>query len=240
MPLSHLHFFHPSIRIAPHLPEWLAAVRDDLRATAEWRDCEFHLRSYDDQCAFDVPTAVDHVNRHLGPVVVIRKVQAALLDRFRRNVQRRVSIYVLEPLNSGDLRRACETARVAFENGEPHLSTRELIAYLTIRKLERLGKWGGTALNKNFLWAEDIPNGGFPKVLCDTRKILEVADALFNAGLLTRKKSEGKWKYALGPKATVQPILESRGFAICPLMEKFFSKDNAFESAMLLDYKEDS
>jgi hypothetical protein len=58
----------------------------------------------------------------------------------------------------------------------------------------------------------DIPNGGFPNEISDRREIAQVADAMFNDGILVGKKSEGKMKYALGDKATIEQILEDKSF----------------------------
>ena len=139
----------------------------------------------------------------------IQKVQAGLLARFRGAVQREVAVYPIEPKCSMDIRLACEEARRGYEDGEPRIPLFELIAYLIIAKLARYDMWGGTALNKNLMWAEDLPNGGFPKGICTKRDILQVADSLFNARLLIRKTSKGKLKYGLGDKRTIQPILDS-------------------------------
>jgi hypothetical protein len=238
MPLPHLHVFHPAIRVAPHLPEWLGSVEGLLRADATWDGCTFHRLVFDEQAAFDVPTAVDFVNRSRGPVIVIQKVQARLLDRFRSMVQRRVSIYPLSPSCAEDIWQACESARQAFEDGDPRISLRELIAYLIIRKLERQGKWGGTALNKNFLGADDLPKGGFPKECSNTREILQVADVLYNASVLSGKLGDGQTKYALGPVQIVQPILDSRAFEGIRSLQNYFSRDRIFVSADLLDYND--
>ena len=71
---------------------------------------------------------------------------------------------------------------------------------------------GWRALKKTFLWASDLPRGGFPKEFCTDRDIQEVANVLYNANLLTRKKSRSELKYALGAKSIIQPILDSKSF----------------------------
>ena len=113
-----------------------------------------------------------------------------------------------------------------------------MIAYLIIRKLERLGKWGGTALNKEFLGVDDLPNGGFPKECSNTREILEIADKLSSMDILSRKLGDRQWKYALGPKEIVQPILDSRAFEGMPKLQNYFNRGQVFVSARYLDYND--
>ena len=110
-------------------------------------------------------------------------------------MQRRVSIYSLEPLCDADIWQACEEARLAYLDGQPRIPRRELVAYLIVRKLRQLDKWGGAASYKSFLWEDDLPNGGFPEEAGGARSVKDVADALCNAGVLVRKNSEGSWKY---------------------------------------------
>ncbi|MFN0055291.1 MAG: hypothetical protein ACKV0T_24360 [Planctomycetales bacterium] len=238
MPLPHLHLFHPPMQVAPLLPEWLASVEDLLRSDANWDGCEFHRLIYDGQAAFDVPTAFDRVNRFRGPVIVIQKVQARLVARFQRLTQRRISLYSLAPLCPEDIWLACETARLAFEDGAPRIPVRELIAFLIVRKLETKSMWGGSAMNKSFLWADDLPKGGFPKDCADAREILQTADVLFNAGILSRKLSEGSWKYALGAKDAVHSILDAKAFDGFPKLQNYFAKSRSFVPAQLFDYND--
>jgi hypothetical protein len=217
---------------------WIAALEAVLRDDAKWDGCQFHRRAYNDQAHFDVPTAADIVNRNRGPVIVIQKVQPKVLVRFTNVMQRRVSIYPITPRNEIDIWNACEVAFQAYQDGEPRIPSRELIAYLILRKLERQDKWGGGALNKAFLWASDLPKGGFPKEVLDKRDILDVAHTLHGRGLLDRKQSENEWKYALGPKPVVQPILDSREFAGWPQLQTYFNNSPSLVSAKLLDFNE--
>lgn len=240
MALPHLHILHPARSRAPHLTEWLAEVEDVLRSDPIWDSCRLHRTECNVQAGFDVPTFYDRVMRTMGPIIVIEKVQAPLLERLKQMVGRRISVYPIEPQCSEDIWQQCEVARMGFEDGEPRIPQRELIAFLIVRKLERLKRWGGTSLNKNFLWAHDLPNGGFPKDECTPREILDVADALVNAGVLSpySKVSKGETKYALGPPETVARILESKAFAGHRKLQKYFDRSRKYVPANLLDYDE--
>jgi hypothetical protein len=238
MPLPHLHLYHPPPCRAGYLLGWIAEVEEALHGDANWDGCAFRRVAYDAQAGFNLATEVDLVRRNLGPAIFIQKVQSHLLTRFREILRRDISVYVISATCPEDILGACEEARRAYEDGEPRIPSRELIAYLILAKLARHGMWGGTSLNKNFLQASDLPKGGFPKDVVNDRDIQGVADALYNAGLLTGKTSGGRMKYALGEKATVQTILDNRHFASVPQLRKYFERSPKQVSARLLSYNE--
>jgi hypothetical protein len=238
MPLPHLHILHPPALRFPHLLVWLADVENVLRTDANWDGCELHRTECTLEARFNVPTLCESVSRALGPVVVIQKVQAGLLDQFKKKMCRRASVYAISPQGPEDIWQACEVARMGFEDGEPRISQREVIAYLIVRKLERQKMWGGVALNKNFLWQDDLPKGGFPKDLCDAREILEVADVLATADILSRKTSQGEMKYALGTHEVVWQILSAKAFEGHLKLQNYFNKSRKYVPSSLLDYEE--
>ncbi|MEX2287963.1 MAG: hypothetical protein WD648_12790 [Planctomycetaceae bacterium] len=242
MPLPHLHLYLPARSIAAYLLEWLADVENALHGDANWDGCQFFREHYNLQAGFDVPTAVGNVRRNPGPVIFVQKVQTRPFNRFRDIVRRDVSVYRIFPSSAEDILAACEQARLAYEDGEPRIPLRELIAYLIIAKLARMDMWGGSALNKNFLWAHDLPHGGFPKDVVDNRSVMEVADHLCNTsvGVLNRKPSENEMKYALGPKSIIDPILELRHFESIPELRKYFERSKTYVSARLLNYNTDA
>jgi hypothetical protein len=61
---------------------------------------------------------------------------------------------------------------------------------------------------------------------------------LIAADVLTRKKSKRSWKYALGDKAIIQAILDSKAFGNNRVLQNYFGRDNALISARLLEYNE--
>ena len=242
MPLPHLYLYHPpeSLPANAYLVEWLGEVQGLLLSDVNWDGCQWRRVPYDSQAGFNIATEVQRVRDNPGPVIFIQKVQARLFNRFREIMSRTVSVYSINPASSEEIYAACEQARLAFEDGEPRISLRELISYLIIAKLARQDKWGGTALNKNFLWKSDLPKGGFPKDLCSDREILEAVNVLWNEGLLTAKKSEGERKYALGAKNIIQPILDSKSFpGEMRSLRNYFDRSSRQAPARLLSYNED-
>jgi hypothetical protein len=239
VPLPHLHILHPRENRFSGITALLASVEQMLAADANWDHCAIRRAEYDEQAAFDVPTQCDLIRRSPGPVILIQNVQARLRDRLANMLDRQTVVYTLNVVVAEDLWLLCETARLAYEDGEPRIHLRELIGYLIVRKLERQGKWGGTSLNKAFLWSENLPKGGFPKDILDKRDIFNVATELERFGVLTSKTSNGQKKYALGSKQIVQPILDTKSFVSCPQLYPFFRRDARLVTARQLDYDDE-
>lgn len=238
MPLPHLYILHPPENRLPGIASWLAKVEQLLKADASWDGCLLHQGEYDDQASIDVHREVTRVTKQPGPVIMVQKVQTRQYDMLKQRLSRRALVYLVNVMDSTQLFSACEEAKRSYENGEPSIPLRELIAYLIIRKLDRQGKWGGVALNKNFLWREDLPKGGFPGDIVNKRDIFDTAEALLREGVLTDKTSEGEQKLALGPRNIVAPILQYKCFTAVPRMAKFFNKSNKLVPAYWLDWSE--
>ena len=171
MSLPHLHLYHPAHTVHGSILAWIADVEEVLRSEAAWRMCQLSRVAYTDQGSFHVGTEVDRVRRMPGPVIFLQNVQRAPFERFRGILGREFAVYTILPSSSADILEACEEARRGYEDGEPRIPIRELIAYLIVAKLARMDKWGGTATNKAFLWASDLPKGGFPKDIVDSERL---------------------------------------------------------------------
>ncbi|HUY93033.1 MAG TPA: hypothetical protein VMV10_30165 [Pirellulales bacterium] len=236
MPLPHLHIMHPSASSLHCVEQWIAELEQALRSDPGWDGCVFHRHTYNSQAAFDVPTVLDLVRRSPGPVIMLQRVQHRLFQRLHGALRRCSSVYLLNALCVEDLWQSCEAARIAYDAGEPLIPHRELVAYLVLRKLERLGKWGGKAKNKDFLWAADLANGGFPKDCVNARDVNDVACQLLRVGLLDSKTSNGKRKYALGEKSTVKRIFDTRSLESVGELHKFFANSRCLVSVRLMDY----
>lgn len=241
MPLPFLHIFHPRESRLPNIGKWLAEVCALLKSDAAWDGCIVRVVEYDLQASFDVPTQSDLIKRHVGPIILIEKVQHAVRDRLERLLNRCTCLYCVTVSCSEDIYQACETARQGYEDGEPRIPEREVLGYLIIRKLAAMDRWGGTSLNKSFLWSELLPKGGFPKALCDRRTILDIAEQLVRLDVLTKKISSGQTKYALAKKNLVQPILDTKSFAAHPRyreLRAFFERNPRRVSVRELDYND--
>jgi hypothetical protein len=237
MPVPYLHIYHPAPSRAPHIIGWIAEVEDALRADANWTGCQFSRRQYTEQAGFNVGTEVEYIRKRPGPVIFLQKVQRPPHSKFRAVMEREILIHPLfAPTCPEDILEACEHVRLGHEHGEPHIPLRELIAYLILAKLERLGKWGGTALNKSFLWSGNLAKGGFPKDIVAVGDVNEVADFLCAKSVLSQKLSDGQRKFALGSKDVVQPVLDTKNFDTLPHLKPFFEKSRTTVSARYLSY----
>lgn len=241
MPLPFLHIFHPHESRLPGIGAWLAEVCALLKQEPNWDSCVIRVVEYDLQAGFNVATQSDLVKRNVGPVILIEKVQGSLRDHLEKLINRVTCLYCVPVSCSEDIYETCETARREFEDGQPRIPEREVIGYLIVRKLAKLDRWGGASLNKNFLWSDDLPNGGFPKELCDRRAILDIAERLVQLEILTKKISSGRPKLALSKKPLVQPILDTKSFSAHPCyrdLRKFFERNPRRISVRFLDYNE--
>ncbi len=226
MPLPRIYIYHPPETLPgyEHLVRWLAQVRQLMLADAKWDGCEVIPVRLDEQLGFNVANEVRRLKNNPGPVVFVHKVQRGRYRSFAKKLQRDVNVYSAEMATSAsDVFDKCEEALAVYEGGEPRISKRELVAYLIIAKLARGGHWAGGAKYKAYLWADDLPKGGFPKS-ASKGEVLDAADVLFNAGLVRKKVSGGKRKYGLAEKTVIQPILDNRSFEGNQKMEKWFQR----------------
>ena len=238
MPVPHLHIIHPREDRLPGITAWLASLSKRLKSSADWDGCQVHTHPLDQQASFNMPTVADHVERSLGPVLLIEKFQRKLRDQLVNRIGHRAVVQAVAVYDSDTLWEACDAVRKAYNAGEPLTGVREVIAFLIIAKLERGKYWGGGSLNKAFLWANDLPKGGFPKDIATDREIIDVAAALVREGILTSKKSKAKSKYALGDKAVIKQIVNSKQFPDSASLRKFFDKSPRLSSARLIEYNE--
>lgn len=237
MPLPWLYILHPQERYLPGITKWLTEVDARVKADPSWDGCVIKPLEYDDQAGFYVPTVVGLVKRRPGPVILIQKVRRSLRERLEAILRRSARVLCVPVSNTDDLWMVFQEARQSYEDGEPRISRREVVAYLIVRKLAALHKWGGKSSNKAFLWSEDLPKGSFPKDIATDREIIDIANMLAREGVLVTKQSQGKPKYGLADKSVVQPILDTRSFASCRRLKKFFEKDPIRVSSRRLDFK---
>jgi hypothetical protein len=242
MPLLNLHILHPPESRIPGISAWMAEVQTLVSNDAKWDGCKIRRSEYDSQGSFIVATEGDLIRRNPGPVVVIQKIQAKLREKLVAMLPRDICVYHVPVTCAEDFWQAIETARAAYEDGEPKIPLREAIAYLILKKLERHDYWGGGSANKAFLWTANLPKGGFPHDIVDQQMVLAVAIELERVGLLQSKNSCGQRKIALGQKSVVQPILDQKSFRVLlpdvhRKLVKFFEGDNQRVSIRVLDFK---
>lgn len=241
MPVPILHIFCPREERLPGIGQWRADLAALFKGDVTWNNCVVRVVEYDAQAAFDVPTESDFIRRNPGPIILLQKVQKRYRERLDAFVGRTVSVHVTEVTCVEDLWQICDIARLQYEGGEPKVPLREALAYLIVRKLERLGKWGGTSLNKNFLRSPDLPKGGFPKDILVPSEILDIAEQLVRFNVLTAKTGDNERKYALAGVELVQSILDTKSFASHPEhfgLRNFFERDSTRVTVRTLDYKD--
>lgn len=106
-------------------------------------------------------------------------------------------------------------------------------AVLIVRKLEAGHYWGGNA--KGYMYADVLAKGrGVPDQFADI--VAHVAHVLLLKGVLIRKPSQGRAKYALNPKrkSEVYAIVEAAAFHN-EALRRLLNKDPKEVSARIID-----
>ena len=234
MPPPKIFLYHPPFERMPHLPGWFADVETLMRDEAYFDSCEVERIPLNDQLGFDLSNETRRIMENPMPAIFVGKVQKQLFSFLIARTQRKAMLYTLiSPTDSADVLSAVEEACKEFDGGEPKIFKRELVAYLVVAKLDRGKFWAGTAKNKEFLWADDIPNGGFPREVTKG-EVKDAVDILHRCGVLEKKA--GKPKYGLGEKGLVQQILDSKSFAsVDDRITNWLQRKPARVSAKLLE-----
>lgn len=225
MPVPRVYILHPREDRLPGILGWLAEAEGCALKQPEWDGCRFVRIEYDAKASFDVPTISDRIRREPGPVILIQKVQHKTRSRLEAIVGRVADVTCAAIADGTEAWGLIEAARQGYEDGQPHIPLLEMLAYKIVRKLATMDMWGGLSKNKDFLWEEDLPSGGFPSQWADRRQILDVADVLRREGVLNVKTSQGQSKYALGDKKMVQAILDTKAFKGVPSLRAFFERN---------------
>jgi hypothetical protein len=206
-----LYVVHQCVTRAPFLEGWVdeawAVVKDEL-PSGPWVLKKIPADLYN---IFDAKDVHSLVARDMGPVVIVGSIKESSIAALReRLMMSRVIMPCAQPAQSTDLYECFRGTCDAHVTGDPQLTARLVTALLIVRKLESRKHWGGTSLNKNFLWMYNLPKGGFPKELQPL--VAEVANQLLIKGLLTSKRSRRHTKVALNPdrRGDVYAFIEMR------------------------------
>tara|TARA_R110002111_G_scaffold177181_2_gene243222 strand:- start:6224 stop:6952 length:729 start_codon:yes stop_codon:yes gene_type:complete len=226
MTIPCIYIYHPPETRSDyaHINHQLAKLDSLMNQNPNWDNCDVITIPLDDQLGFDVANEVRRIKEKPGPIIFIYKYQRKLYTKLSDKLCRVVNVYSIEkPTCEANILEMCNQAADAHRAGEPRIPKRELIAFCIIAKLARGDYWAGESMNKAFLYKEDLPKGGFPSFISKS-DVFNAADALFNAELLKRKSSNGKLKYGLSNKSTIQPIIDNRSFSGNRKMIKWFQK----------------
>ncbi len=134
--------------------------------------------------------------------------------------------------DSDGLFSALDQACNLFHAGEPTLPRRHVVALLVLAKLVKEQKWGGK--NKNYMWASDLAKGRGVDEIYDG-DAQDVAAELERFGLLQKKRSQGRQKFAGNPRSlkAIASALEELAFE--GDLQAIFDRDDRLVSARELD-----
>jgi hypothetical protein len=236
-----VHIRHPQERVLPGVADWLSQIRTALATEPAWTDWEVVSEEYDQRSGFNVQSVADRVAHVPGPILLIEPVQSRARELLRERLRMTTPVLSETVGCPEDLRARVERARELFLAFRPMLPRRFVAAVLIVRKLERGHYWGGK--DKGYLWADDLAKGrGVDDSFADI--VPDVANDLLLKGVLIRKPSGGKSKYALNPdrRSAVHRIARCRATQDFPADEEplrrlrdSLVKDRAEADASLLD-----
>lgn len=192
--MNPIYLYYPREIVYPGITGWVeAAIASFTEDTPGW---SVRQGTYDGQNNFAATALFVRAKNKAGPIILLHPVQAKPLRILREKLGNNVVILDRTVAGPEDIWAAISDAVALTEQGEPMLPRRLVIAVLIVRKLLRQDKWGGT---HNYLWARDLPKGGFPAIMTDS--VLSVANDLRHHGVLTAKSKNGSNKYALNSDA---------------------------------------
>ena len=212
--------------------EWIQEV-DGATCEDRNRDAwEIVPIPYDSQNGFDIRSVVVRVCNSKGPIVLIEPVRRDCREHLRERLRSYTVVKVCHATDATDIYEAITVARQEFDDGEPLLPRKFVVCVLVLRKLIHGNYWTGR--DKGYLWARDVPKGrGIPEDLAFL--VPEVVSDLENKGILKRKISQGRPKYALNPerKPEIHAMAERLQFADSRLLA-ILKKDVNEVSASLI------
>jgi hypothetical protein len=232
-----VYIFYPRERYLPNVKSWLKEAEDQFLAdpsiVKNWRVV---LLEHNAGNAFNIQPVVVRIQNALGPALIVPPVHGRSVQLLREQLHGLCPVLVLEHISdSTDIWDGLLRATNLFAVGEPMLPRKFVVALLLMRKLDNEGAWAGK--EKGYEYFDNLANGRGVDI--KHRGIMPViVNYLKTAGILIKKPSRSRQKYALNPncKAEIYKIMASRCFP--PELQGLLMEDTDLESARLLDLPE--
>ena len=229
---------HPPESVLPDIAGWVAEVRAVLASEARSIEWDVESGEYTPGGVFSVQSLADKVRNVPGPVLLIEPVQTPAREQLRERLRSLVPVLVEVVECSEDLRRHLDEAQRRHLAFRPMLPRRFVVAVLIVRKLECDDYWADNA--NGYMCVDELVKGR--GVENDTAA--DVANDLLIKGLLIRRSSKGKARYALNPDRmevirriaacrTIRDFLEDDELLL--RLKQSLVKDNVEVEAGLLD-----
>jgi hypothetical protein len=217
-------------------PCFIEGNGDVVMAVAQLRACFPGLKikhvNYDAQCSLSVLDFCSMVGQKPGPVLLLRPIQSKVLEAIRQRLAANVPVVAETIASEEELHDAVATVVGHFENGEPLVAIDIVVGLLIMAKLDDGHMWAGNA--KGYMWASDVPKGrGVDEKYKD--RVPHVLNILLQHGVLVKKPSQGKSKFALNPdrKIDIYEMLRDRKFK--GAVEGYLQRNHQVESVRVLD-----
>lgn len=231
-----LHICHPGEQTIPGLSSHISEFATSEIAAALLPGWAIRSVQYDNRNSLDVQDTVAAIMGSPGPVLILQPIQRGVLADISSRLEGRQLLISDAAHDAATLREAVTRLKAAHDLGQPLLPRLRVVALLMLRKLDREHMWSGNS--KGYMWADWIPKGrGLDEQFkADIPGLIFLLD---QRNYLVKKKSNGKYKYALNPerKNEIYDTLRNRKFP--PEIEDIFMRSGDRISARHLDPLDD-
>ncbi len=222
---------------APMLEEWLQEATTTAREDAELAEWEVRVLLANEHNSFAFLDVYSLVAETMGPVLILGSLKQSAIAGLLSKLRLRCTVLHRPDLaDSTDVYSALVETLKRHADGDPPVPIRLAAAVQMLRKMKKHKYWGGEALNKAFIKAEDLPKGrGITEPVQGS--VLEVAAELADRGILKSKTSNGRPKYALNADriTEINAIMDLNLAALSQGLQRYLLKSDQTVSARELD-----
>jgi hypothetical protein len=192
-----LYVICPSESYFPGVESWIVEAWAMLPSEHQEVGWVYDLSRADGSNTFPPLIVYSKVAKSVGPVLILGAIkQAPITVLTTKLVTKCVICHVKNLMHADSVREAIVEILNRHQKGEPYVPIRLAATLQILWKLQKGKYWGGSAKNKAFIWASDLPKGrGITDAIAP--HVLMVANELTLKGLLKSKTSQGDLKYAL-------------------------------------------
>lgn len=224
-----LHVICPLEKYFPNLENWINEAWAKLNCEGVLQDWSVRILRADQNSTFRPLDMYSVIKETAGPVLILGGIsQAAISVLNTKLFFVCVSHHVSAPQHVDQISDAIRELLRRHDDGEPHIPIRFAAAIQILRKLQKHKYWGGEAMNKAFIWADDLPKGrGVTAATSGTTML--VAAELASRGLLKSKRSNGKLKFALNRDAlpTMNSLFDCDWERVNNALQKWLFNDSS-------------
>lgn len=214
---------------SPGITQTIEETRFVLNDDESWKDWDFKILVCNDNKDFEVKDFYSVIMRNPGPVIVLGRPVAKKVRQLQTRLYAKSSVFVSSEYDSDTFWSLIESAKEAFESGQPWIPRKYAAGLLIIKKLYAHKYWGGR--DKNYIWRDDLPKGrGIDYTVIPKEVIFEALSNLIDKGYVSTKRgrrSQNGNKYCLNmaKRPEIEKILADESFQSDTSLERVLLRD---------------